>query len=63
MATEEDKKRNIPLDQSEEQILEDNKHLLKGIIMLFYQLGCQKVLEIPFEQAGDKFRVRVEKEI
>lgn len=62
MATEEDKKNNIPLNRDDRQILDDNKHLLTGMIMLFYQMGCQKVLELPFTHNGEKFKVRVEKE-
>jgi hypothetical protein len=61
MAPEKDKKQNIPLQKSEEQLIEEHTHNFRDLLMLFHQLGCKKVLEIPFEQSGEKYKVRVEK--
>jgi hypothetical protein len=52
---------NIPLNEEEGNILDKNKHHFRGLLMLFHQLGCKKVLEIPFVQNGEEYKVRIEK--
>lgn len=61
MATNNDKKLNIFLNQDEAKIINEYKHHFMRMIMLFYELNCKQVLEIPFTQDDQKFKVRIEK--
>lgn len=56
MPTEQDKKQNLSLQPKEEQLIEEHKHLFINLLMVFYQLDCTKVLEIPLEHNGEKFK-------
>lgn len=61
MATDKDKKLNTSLNQNEAEIISEYKHHFMKMIMLFYQLDCKQVLEVPFTQDDQKFKVRIEK--
>jgi hypothetical protein len=57
-----DKKFNIPLSDREKEILEKYEPQFINMLILFSEMGCRKVLEIPFTHNNEKYKIRIEKE-
>jgi hypothetical protein len=62
MESNKDRKFNIPLSEKEREILEKYEPLFINMLILFYEMGCKKVWEIPFTHNNENYKIRIEKE-
>lgn len=58
---DEDKKKNKPLNPEELGQLDNYTHLLRHNIMMFYDMGANNVLQIPFTHNEEEWVIRIEK--
>jgi uncharacterized protein YkuJ len=61
MANVQDKQNHVPLNEDELQLLARYEGQFIKMVMLLYEMGCKKVLEVPFSHNGENFKLRIEK--